>query len=258
MTDEELRARVAELYWWHSIELRPGIITPGGKSLADCEAEAHRFFQPLNLGGFSVLDIGAWNGLFSFEAWRRGAARVVAGDSYTWYHPHFQGRRGFDLAREALGASRAIEAVDLDVTQMTPAIGRFDVTLFLGVFYHLYDPIDVMRRISEVTTSALLIETHQDATDQARPMMVFYPGDTLNNDATNWWGPNPALMLELLRDTGFTRIMYQPHPSHAVGHARGLYIAFRPDAPARLDSGAWEGWIELADPAQRIAAGLPG
>jgi tRNA (mo5U34)-methyltransferase len=258
MTDEELRARVAELFWWHSIELRPGLITPGGKTREIGMAEARALFQPIDLTGRSVLDIGAWNGFFSFEAFHRGAGRVVAADSYTWYHPAFQGRRAFDLAREALGAGHVVETYDLDVTKMTPDIGRFDVTMFLGVFYHLYDPIDVMRRLAEVTTGVLLIETHQDACDQARPMMVFYPGDILDNDATNWWGPNPPLMLELLRDTGFTRIMYQAHPLVGVHHGRGFYAAFRPDAPAGIDNGNWEGWIDLADPAQRIAVGLPG
>jgi tRNA (mo5U34)-methyltransferase len=258
MTDDELRARVAELpHWWHSMELRPGIVTPGRKSVELMREEAGIVFQGLSLAGRSVLDIGAWNGHFSFDAARRGAARVVAADHFVWHSPEIQGRRSFELAREALGLGALVEPLDLDVPDITPGIGRFDVTLFLGVFYHLFDPMDAMRRVADVTTGCLVVETHQDAQDQARPMMVFYPGDTLGGDATNWFCPNPPMMLELLRELGFARIMYRPHPLFAAAHGRGFYAAFRADAPAGLDSGDWAGWIDLADPAQRSAAGLP-
>jgi hypothetical protein len=81
-----------------------------------------------------------------------------------------------------------------------------------------------------------LLETHQDALEQPRPMMVFYPGREMNEDETNWWGPNPPLMLHLLLAAGFTRILYRNHPVY--GPLRGLYAAFRPeaeeDAQARL------------------------
>ena len=74
--DASLQSRVAELPRHHSIDLGDGVITPGGKSSAICAGEASLIFDRVDLSGRSVLDIGAWNGFFSFEAKRRGAARV--------------------------------------------------------------------------------------------------------------------------------------------------------------------------------------
>jgi tRNA (mo5U34)-methyltransferase len=188
-----------------------------------------------------VLDVGAWNGHFSFAAERRGAARVVASDSYAWRHGWWRGREGFDIAHAALGSR--VEAREEEVTALSPAEGIFDVVLFLGVFYHLEDPLRVMRRVRDVTGGVLLIETHQDALDQARPMMVFYPGRTLNDDATNWWGPNLALMLTMLIEIGFERVEYRNHPT--VGAGRGIYAAFLPGAFERFAGDFGPPWISM-------------
>jgi len=55
-----------------------------------------------DLAGMTVLDIGAWDGYFSFEFERRGAKRVLAIDTYAWdrgglecfllAHEHFKSR----------------------------------------------------------------------------------------------------------------------------------------------------------------------
>ena len=47
----------------------------------------------------------------------------------------------------------------------------------------------------------------------------------LNNDPTNWWGPNRQCMEALLKLVGFKRIVYRPHP--IVGGARGIFHAYK-------------------------------
>ena len=244
LSDEDLLARMQSFHWWHSIALRPGLTTFGGKSELILAQEEEALLAPFNLTGRSVIDIGAWNGHFSFAAKRRGAGRVVATDSYIWNHPAWRGREAFDLARHELGLD--IEALVVDPPQITGALGRFDVVLFLGVFYHLYDPLEVMARLRGITRQMLLIETHQDLTATAAPGMVFYPGDTLNQDATNWWGPNPALMLHLLLQLGFTRIFYRDHPT--LGRTRGIYAAFTPETQTDLVHGFDANWLDLDVP----------
>ena len=69
--------------WWHSIDLGQGVVTPGKKSARFLAKELHSLQLP-DLTGKSVLDIGAFSGFYSFEAERRGAARVVALDHYVW------------------------------------------------------------------------------------------------------------------------------------------------------------------------------
>src|SRR5207247_3660998 len=77
------RARIVEtmnsMVWYHRIELAPGIVTPG----ADWEAlwapmrERHR---AVDFRGKRVLEIGCWDGYWSFEAEKLGAAEVWATD----------------------------------------------------------------------------------------------------------------------------------------------------------------------------------
>ena len=50
----------------------------------DTAAKLKRVQLPADLSGQSVLDIGAWDGFFSFESERRGANRVLAVDSFCW------------------------------------------------------------------------------------------------------------------------------------------------------------------------------
>ena len=244
LTDEALLARMQEFHWFHSIPLRPGLTTFGAKSHEIMAQEEAAILGPFELQGRSVLDIGAWNGYFSFAAKRRGAARVLATDDFTWNHPHFRGQESFELARDELGLD--VESAMLDPTAITPALGRFDVVLFLGVFYHLFDPLDVMQRLRGVTGQALLIETHQDLVGTTAPGMVFYPGRTLANDPTNWWGPNPALMLRLLRQLGFTRIFYRDHPT--VPRGRGIFAAFTPEVEDSLIRDLGAPWRDLEEP----------
>ncbi len=219
----ELLARVQPYYWFHSIDLGNGVITPGSKSLDVLRAEADAIFGPLDLPGKSVLDIGAWNGYFSFEAKRRRAARVLATDHFCW-GPEINGRATFDLARAALNLE--VEELDIDVPDLTPdRLGQFDVVLFLGVFYHLVDPIRALQSLAALTKEVAVIETHLDLRGLERPAMVFYPETELNNDPTNWWGPNRQCVEALLKLVGFRRIVYNPHPT--VKGARGIFHAYK-------------------------------
>src|SRR5438067_203919 len=74
---ENLRKEVAQITWFHRIDLGHGIITPGPD---DSPAKLKGLRLPVNLQGISVLDVGAWDGFFSFEAERRSASRILATD----------------------------------------------------------------------------------------------------------------------------------------------------------------------------------
>jgi hypothetical protein len=58
----------------------------------------------------------------------------------------------------------------------------------------------------------LVLETVLDAEKLGRPGMVFYPGDELKGDASNWWGPNRPCVEAMLRDVGFRQISFTPTP----------------------------------------------
>jgi tRNA (mo5U34)-methyltransferase len=219
----DLQERVAAQLWHHSIALGGGLVTPGNKSEALCNNEAALIFDRVDLSGRSVLDIGAWNGFFSFEAKRRGASRVLATDSYCWSHPDIKGRETFDLARSALGLeidAREIDAIELS----TETVGEFDVVLYLGVFYHRYDAIESLAKVARLAKQLLIVETHLELRDVDVPAMVFFPGRELANDPTNWWGPNEHCIKALLLGHGFEEIEMTAHPA---GSNRAIFHAWR-------------------------------
>ena len=217
---------VQALPWWHSINLGNGIVTPGKKPMQLLATEASIAFK-YPVAGKTVLDVGAWDGFFSFEARRRGAARVLATDLRSWSGLNWGNKASFDLARDALGYE--VEDRVIDVYDMTPAaIGTFDVVLFLGVLYHLKNPFGALENIASIASEMLVVETRLDATKVRLPVMRFYKGP-LDGDANNWWAPNRACMLDMLAECGFYNVEFTQHPEHPD---RGFFHAFRGDAAA--------------------------
>jgi tRNA (mo5U34)-methyltransferase len=160
---------------------------------------------PDNLQGKSVLDIGAWDGFFSFEAERRGANRVLAIDSYSWNGPGWGTKAGFELARLALNSK--VEDKEMEVLEISPQeIGTFDLVLFLGVLYHMRHPLLALEKVFSVTGKQLILSTHVSMLQIKQPVMRFYAGEELKGDPTNWWGPNIAAVQSMLKDVGFRRV----------------------------------------------------
>jgi len=224
MPATDLQSRVAAIRWYHTIDLGGGIVTPG---VDDSPLRLARAQLPESLNGLTVLDIGAWDGFFSFECERRGAARVVAADHFSWHGPGWGTKAGFMLAREALGSR--VEDIDIDVMDLSPErVGTFDVVLFLGVLYHLRHPFLALERVASVTRDRLILETVVDLVGLQRPAMAFYPGRELNNDPTNWWGPNTAAVEAMLQSVGFARVRtVTPTPSAPYRAARAVYHRLR-------------------------------
>lgn len=242
----DLAEQVRRHLWFHSIDFENGIVTPGYKSLDIHAKENSAFFGPVRLKGQSVIDIGAWNGAYSFEAKRRGASRVLANDHFVWNDPGWRGREAFDLARSALGLE--IETLDADIGQLSiETVGTFDVVLFLGVFYHLFDPIEALTRVSKLVDHVLVLETHVDLLDVNRPAMAFYPGVELAGDPTNWWGPNPACIIALLRSLGFEIVDATFSP---VAMNRAIFHAWR-SRKLRISNGPE---LSIAGPIERWAS----
>jgi tRNA (mo5U34)-methyltransferase len=218
-----MRANADELPWFHCIDLGAGIITKGHRSLTNIQHNAAIVFKD-GVDGKNVLDIGAWDGAFSFEAERRGAARVLATDYFCWVGPGWGKKASFDFARMAL-ASRVEDRI-IDVPDISSdTLGRFDAVLLLGVLYHLLHPLQALERIAPIARELLVVETETALDDEDRPAMVFFPGSELNNDATNWWAPNIKCMEAMLRHVGFKRIEVSPTWGYdgKITHRRGRF-----------------------------------
>jgi tRNA (mo5U34)-methyltransferase len=110
---------IASREWFHSIQIREGLVTPGRISFEHLQEVLQHLQFPASFEGETVLDVGAFDGFFSFEAERRGAKRVVACDLHPASH------RGFDIARRLIGSN--VEYVQANVYELTPAeLGTFD------------------------------------------------------------------------------------------------------------------------------------
>jgi len=212
MDTEQLRKEVEEIDWYHSIPLGDGIVTPGAHP---SQSRLDWVQLPNDLRGKSVLDIGAWDGFYSFEAERRGAERVLAVDSYSWDGSGWGSKDGFELARRALNSR--VEDRQIDVLDISPeTVGEFDVVLFLDVLYHMRHPLLALERVASVTRELLILSTVVDMRFTRRPAAAFYPGTELNDDETNWWGPNTAAVKAMLAATGF-RDARTPRPRTRAG-----------------------------------------
>jgi tRNA (mo5U34)-methyltransferase len=204
---EKVRAEIADVNWYHQIDLGDGIVTPG---VDDTPSRMAPLELPSDLSGKSVLDIGAWDGFFSFEAERRGAGRVLATDSYCWSGEGWGTKEGFLTASRILGSR--VDDLEIDVMDLSPdRVGTFDLVLFVGVLYHLRHPLLGLERVASVTGDQLIFDSHTAMIKERDPVMRFYPGTELNNDPTNWWGANPPAVEAMLRDVGFERIE-RKHP----------------------------------------------
>src|SRR5581483_4190627 len=190
-TREAIRQQMTALPgWYHDIDLGQGLVTPG-RGLAELWNMNRRLMDLVDFRDKAVLDIGAMDGMWSFEAERRGAALVIATDAYQWGH------RRFIFCKEVLG-SHAVPYFDVSVYQLAEALDRvsaparkFDVVICFGVLYHLRDPMLALTQIRSVLKDggvALFETAYFHSRD---PVMHFNTGGKLfYDDVTTWWAPS--------------------------------------------------------------------
>lgn len=187
--------------WFHQIDLPDGTVTPG---IDRSQQKLTRLKLP-DLRGKTFLDIGAWDGFFSFEAERRGASRVLATDSVVWEGrvPGYS-KAGFLCARARLGSR--VEDLQIDAFELCPeTVGLWDVTLLAGVLYHVRDPWLLLNKAASVTRELLIVETVTSLRFWPLPAISIY-GSGFRGDPTNFCAPNIAALKVILRDCGFPKV----------------------------------------------------
>jgi len=218
---------LARLGWYHSMELPDGSVIPGFQTLDVLRKRMAQFPVPADLRGKRALDIGAWDGWFTFELEHRGA-QVVAVDSTDFQR--------FRVARELKG-SHAEYRIE-DVCRLSPdKIGNFDIVMFLGVLYHLKHPMLALEKVCELSTDMVCVESFvtDDGSDPAaKPVMEFYETTELCGQFDNWVGPNVACLVAMCRAAGFARVKLESvlgNRAHVTCYRRWPEVA-ESDAPA--------------------------
>jgi tRNA (mo5U34)-methyltransferase len=244
MDVQELQVKVKAVpYWYHRIELPGGIVTPGWSPIY-----AERYCVPQDLTGKRVLDIGAWDGYWTWEALKRGAREVVAIDDFSddCGAPDKIKRNGwetFDLCREAFGfterdnisgrwlneKSQSVQRMRMSIYDLAVnavngvnEVARFDVVFFFGTIYHLRHPLLALERIASVCDGSIYVETASldeyspyrggigHGFDQNEMVMEFYPGGEYGSNPGNWWAPTLQCLGAMLSCVGFQDVECWP------------------------------------------------
>jgi len=182
--------------WYHSFELPDGTRVDGVMPIEWLRQRWSRFPIPADLTGKRVLDIGPWDGWFSFEAERRGAL-VVAVDR--------EEQATFLEMHRRLGSR--VDYRMLDLYELPGAgLGQFDIVFCLGVLYHLKHPVLGLEIVAALASEVAIVETFIIEGEPEIPRMEFYETDELNGHMDNWVGPTVNCVLAMCRTAGFARV----------------------------------------------------
>lgn len=210
--------------WFHNLHLPGGVQTlPDNPYYGDFPARKWRKIAPLfpgDLSGMTVLDIGCNAGFYSFELAKRGAT-VTAID----VDEHYLQQARWAAAK--LGLTERVTFRQAQVYDLARGYKPFDIVLFLGVFYHLRYPQLALDIVCRLARKQLVFQTLTMPGDDVSLVPADVPIDDraalaapgwphmafiehrLAGDPTNWWAPNHAAVLSLLRSAGM-RVIHQP------------------------------------------------
>lgn len=212
-TKEEILKKIDSFpFWYHRIELGNNITTKGWAPLCP---EAYQI--PKDLTNKRVLDIGAWDGYWTFEALRRGAKEVVAIDDFSDYLGSLEKKdrkewETFDFCKEVLGyTDERCKRYNMDVMDVE-RLGEFDIIFFFGTFYHLRHPFYVLEKLGKICKEEIYIESAicDDKAIYSRCgyprdslILEFYPTKEYGKNATNWFNPTLSCLCWMAKACGF-------------------------------------------------------
>jgi tRNA (mo5U34)-methyltransferase len=235
----------ADLFWYHTIDLGKGLITPGSFDYRTC-LDAFRF--PADMSGMSVLDIGSATGFFAFEFERRGA-KVVSVELPSYDLDKFPGetaeqtrQKHIELlryhtnlspaARERIAADASADemyrlfidgpfrfchrVLNSEVARCYSGIydlsleilgkEQFDLIYIGDVLLHTINPLQALAAVAPLCRQTLIISQTMPEPHDAPPAMIYVGGDEAGKDAISWWLPNRLCFEQILRKMGFKHV----------------------------------------------------
>lgn len=215
-------------YWYHTLELAPGVVTPGHFDLRQAVDE----LPWPDVRGRRCLDVATFDGFYAFELERRGAAEVVAIDlddatQLDWlpravpagFGPGQEPiGQGFRLAHQARDS--AVRRVSCSVYDLDPAeLGTFDVVVCGALLQHLRDPLRALLRVRQVCDGEFLSVELVDAL--ASLVYNHTPMSRMVGHARTWSLPNVAGHRAWLHQAGFDELERTIVPMPLGPTARG-------------------------------------
>jgi tRNA (mo5U34)-methyltransferase len=208
-----LLQRIADVEWYHSIDLGHGVITPG---LFDHRPLLSHYHLPEELTNQRVLDVATYDGFWAFEFERRGAAEVVAMDIETWNEIDIPPRirtgaakemlekktgEGFSIARDTLGSKTQRKI--MNVYNLTPEwMGKFDMVFCSDLLLHLMNPMKALQNIHSVVSGyAYIVDVYDPefGEDESDTILRYIGG----SDRMVWWRFGFGSLAKMIKDAGF-------------------------------------------------------
>jgi tRNA (mo5U34)-methyltransferase len=230
----------SRFYWYHTIDLGDGLITPG---LYDYRPTLPAFHFPENMEGMTVLDVGSATGFFAFEFERRGALVVSTELPSLRDLDRFPGqsvenslrkiermifpdgldleslRRGdseqelyrclldgpFQFCRQRLGSKveRCYSTIyDLTLEKHGVPHG-FDLIFVGDVLVHTLYPLKALAALAPLCRGELVFAQMLPDGPQEPPAMMYVGGGDPEEDHISWWLPNESCLVQMLTKLGF-------------------------------------------------------
>lgn len=214
-TDDELRELLAARRWYHTIELRPGIVTPGWFDLREL---APTLPIPSDLTGLRALDVGTFEGFWAMQLEARGAdvTAIDILDPTQWDWPvgsddhvvailneRKQNGDGFEVVAAELAS--AVKRLELSVYDLHPdVVGVFDFVYVGSLLLHLRDPVRALERVRSVLGprgQLLLTDAIDLELSTLHPKRAVAHFDGIGRPW--WWKPNLVALQRFVESAGF-------------------------------------------------------
>lgn len=254
---------VSDYFWYHTIDLGDGLVTPG---TYDYRFNLDQFHFPENMKGMRVLDVGSGTGFFAFEFERRGA-EVTSVDLPSMANlDRFPGETLEQTIRKVEGMMRehalysseqkkeifGIEALKelhrthldgpfkfchrrlkskvarcystiYEVSREKLGRGDFDLVFIGDVLVHTINPLQALAAVAALCQGTLVVSQVLAETPESRPMMLYVGGDQPGKDEVTWWWPNQQCFEQMLRKLGFREATMVGYHTGRVRPGGGAY-----------------------------------
>ncbi len=154
------QTQIDQIQWYHEFDFGGGLQARSQTPDRGDHQRIWRFIEQqleaIDFRGKTVLEIGTWDGYWSFYAERHGAKQVLATDDRT---QNWATGEGIWLARELL-KSRIEVRQDVSIYELSSLGRTFDIIICFGVYYHLLDPVHGLAQVRHCChpDSLLLLE----------------------------------------------------------------------------------------------------
>ncbi len=170
----------------------------------------------------TIVDIGCNDGYFSIEALKTGLKKGVG------LELREESVRRANLIKDYYGVDN-IEFRNTNIEEVTLAKEKYDITLFLGLLYHLTSPVEVLMQVSSITSNVMIIMTFiiMDSTSSLRLIRedANLPGSGAKNLITR---PSEKAVVDMLEFVGFNEVArYYPYPFFDFGGSDSMGINVR-------------------------------